>query len=184
MKPATGRTRWALHGLVLLGLAAAVHGLAIWAAPRLIMVRVLDQAAPLPGVNFPPPTDHTQRRIVMPSPDLLYATCVYEVATRPLRVRLDPVPAPDAARYWSLALYAANTDNVFSLNDREAGGSAVDLTLVPASGALDAAVPAGSRTVKVPGTRGLLLMRVLVPDRARDLAAAESLRRALRCEPA
>ena len=37
-------------------------------------------------------TDATQRRVVMPSPDLLYATCAFDVREHALRIRLSPEP--------------------------------------------------------------------------------------------
>ena len=70
--------------LLALGLVVAVlaHLLTVWAAPRLIMREAMARIAKesTNGVYLPPPTDHTQRRIVMPSPDLLYATCVAGVS--------------------------------------------------------------------------------------------------------
>jgi uncharacterized membrane protein len=181
----------ALRVVGLLALAAAVHLLALWAAPRLIMHRVLSQLSG-PGLPvLPPMTDHLQRRVVMPSPDLLYALCPFDLSRRPLRVRADPASA-GVTGYWSIALYASNSDNVFVLNDRAAAGRPVDLlllapgTTVPASGSGDAAPAAGSgaRRVGMPTARGLLLMRVLVDGTAAGTAAAEAARRTLRCEPA
>ena len=111
------------------------------------------------GVLLPPMTDHTQRRVVMPSPDLLYAICSYDLATRPLRLRADP----KLPTYWSIALYAANSDNFFVLNDRQAGGQPVDLLLVGPGGATPPDLAKGTRVVATPSARGLVLMRVLVP---------------------
>ena len=37
---------------------------------------------------------------------------------------------PKTRSYWSIALYAANSDNFFVVNDRQAGGRPVDLVLV------------------------------------------------------
>jgi uncharacterized membrane protein len=169
-----------LFGLgLLVAVAAAMHLAALWAAPRLIMQRALSAAAgPAPPAPvLPPPTDHHQRRIVMPSPDLLYAVCVWDVAERPLRIRAD-LRGP---RYASVALYAANSDNFFVVNDRAAGDAPLQLRLVgPQAGAPNLA---GVRTVRAPSARGLLLMRVLVGDPAADLAAAEAARATLRCEP-
>lgn len=174
--------RWLLGLGLMVGIAGAVHLLAIWAVPRLIMVRamaaVAGDAPPAPAL--PPMTDHTQRRIVMPSPELLYATCVWNVAERPLRIRADL----RGLGYGSLALYAASSDNFFVVNDRDAAEGPLDLWLIgPRPYATGTAPAAGARTVTAPSTRGLLLMRVLVGDRARDLPAAEAARATLRCEP-
>lgn len=167
----------------LLALAAAVHVAAVWALPRLIMARLAAtaSAAEKSGTYLPPMTDHTQRRIVMPSPDLLYATCAFDVGERPLSIRVDPRGAGHQG-YWSIALYASNSDNFHVLNDRQAGDAPVHLVLRSAAPAGTAAIP-GEASVTSPSRRGLLLMRLLVGDPARDLAAAEAARRTLRCEP-
>jgi uncharacterized membrane protein len=171
-----------LHRILpLLVLAAVVHLLAVWALPRVIMHRLSTTA--LPGertaVVLPPMTDHTQRRVVMPSPDLLYAACALDVTERPMRVRAD-LRTP---HYSSIALYASNSDNFFVVNDRQAAAGSVDLVLVgPKPYARAPAIPSGARTVTAPSAKGLLLMRVLVADTAKDLAAAEAARATLRCE--
>ncbi len=165
---------------VVLAIAATVHALAIWAVPRAIMGRVIGSVAAEGGDGplLPPPIDARARRVVLPNPDLLYALCAYDVATAPLRVRA----APGEPGYWSIALYTADTDTWFVLNDRQAAGRPVDL-LVTGPGARGDAAPAGVRTVASPTARGLLLMRVLVTDDAGQRAAAEAARRTLRCEP-
>jgi uncharacterized membrane protein len=174
------RRRWA-HVAALVAVAVAVHALAVWAVPRLIMSRVLGNAAQLRdgGVYLPPMTDHRQRAIVMPSPDLLYALCAFDLRDRPMRVRARPDAAPG---YWSIALYASNSDNFFVVNDRQAVGGAVDLLLVGPG----APAPAGgsARVVRSPTDRGLLLMRVLVDDYAAQRVQVEAARRALSCAPA
>src|SRR5438105_7615311 len=59
---------------------------------------------------------HRARQIVMPSPDLIYSSCVYDLSSGPLRIA---GTLPPADHYWSLSLYAHNTDNYYVLNDRE-----------------------------------------------------------------
>lgn len=174
------RARLLRRAAALLLLAAAVHALAVWAAPRLIMHRVLSQLPPLQDGQpvLPPMTDHLQRRVVMPSPDLLYALCPFDLSRQALRVRADPAAAPG---YWSLALYGSASDNVHVLNDRTAAGRAVDLLLLGPDAPAAAPAAAGVQVVRMPTARGLLLMRVLVSDPARDGAAAEAARRSLRC---
>jgi uncharacterized membrane protein len=162
--------------------AATVHLLAVWALPRVIMARLAAVASPQEraGVYLPPMTDHTQRRVVMPSPDLLYATCALDVAERPMRIRVD-LRTPG---YSSIALYAANSDNYFVLNDRQAGDAPVDLVLIgPKAYAQAPAIPPGARTVTAPSNKGLLLMRVLVSDYGAEKDVVEAARRTLRCEP-
>jgi uncharacterized membrane protein len=162
--------------------AAAVHLMAVWALPRVIMWRLSTTATAQEraSVYLPPMTDHTQRRIVMPSPDLLYATCALDLSERPLRIRAD-LRTPG---YSSIALYASNSDNYFVLNDRQAAGVPVDLVLIgPQAYAQAPVIPQGARTVTAPSPKGLLLMRVLVADYASQKEVVEAARRSLRCEP-
>lgn len=174
MKP-----RWRLHLSAALLIAVVTHLLAVWALPRVIMDRVITlgggdaEAQGTTGVYLPPPTDHTQRRIVMPSPDLLYATCAFDLRHGPLRVTLQT----DYPRYWSIALYSSTSDNFHIVNDREAAGGIVDLTLVGPSSA-----QGSSETALVaPTNRGFLLLRLLVNDDPQVRSAAEATRRRLRC---
>jgi len=163
-------------------IAVCVHLLAVWALPRVIMTRLLDSVASAEsaGVFLPPMTDATQRRVVMPSPDLLYAACRFDLGTQALRIRLEP----GEQALWSLALYGANSDNFFILNDRDLRGTPVDLVLLPPGGRSSAQpLPAGARTVLAPTTRGLLLVRLLVSDYERERDRLERARQSLRCEP-
>jgi len=184
--------------LLALGLAVAVlaHLLAVWAAPRLIMreamSRIAQETAGQPaaqaaaGVYLPPPTDHTQRRIVMPSPDLLYATCTADLAQRPLQVSAE-VAHP---RYWSVALYGANSDNFFVVNDRRlaedaaatAPGRLELLVVAPGTDRTTLRAPAGATVVEAPSAKVLLLMRLLVTDDRADLDSAQRARSSLRCK--
>jgi uncharacterized membrane protein len=173
--------RWWPRVAALLAAAAAIHALAVWAVPRAIMQRVIASAAPerSAGVFLPPMTDASQRRIVMPSPDLLYALCAFDVGAAPLRIRADP----RAPNYWSIALYASNSDNFFVLNDRQAAGRPVDLVLLgPRAYPAPPAIPEGATRVSAPTERGLLLMRVLVGDWAAEREAVEAARGTLSCE--
>ena len=172
------RWKWLLSIMVCAG---ALHLVAVWALPRVIMWRLMSSSGmeSASGVFKPPMTDANQRRVVMPSPDLLYAACVIDANQRPVRVRADP----KLPNYWSIALYAANSDNFFVINDRQLGGRPVDL-VVHASGVSAQSLPPGVRTVVAPGGRVLLLMRLLVADYALEREALEAARQSLRCEPA
>lgn len=178
-------SHWRRHLVIASVLVLLVHGLTIWAVPRLIMDRIIalgsaDSTLPRTnGVTLPPPTDHTQRRIVMPSPDLLYATCFFDLADGPLRVTF----STDYPRYWSIALYASSSDNFYVVNDRNAPGGRVDLTVVaPGHNAATSTLQNDeTRVVVSPTRRGMLLMRLLVNDDPAVRSAAEVARRSLRC---
>ena len=172
------------HLPALLAVAVLAHFTAVWALPWAIMARLAMKAPAetrVPrAVHLPPMTDHRQRTVVMPSPDLLYATCAFDLRERPLRLRADP----HSPHYWSVALYAANSDNFFVRNDRQAAGRPIDLWLVGPRTGDDVKPPAGSEVVRAPTSRGLLLMRLLVADYASEQTELEAARRSLRCEPA
>lgn len=175
-----------------LALAFAVYYASIWALPRVIMQRVHKIAAPAdappatqssPGnlAVFPAMTTHASRQVVMPSPDLLYSICSLDLSQRPARITAHPVQAP---AYWSIALYAANSDNFFTLNDRQAAGKPVQLLLKTNGQATPTGLDANTQIIQSPSPRVLLLMRTLATDYARDKETLEAARRSLRCEPA
>jgi uncharacterized membrane protein len=98
----------------------------------------------------------------MPSPDLLYAVCAYDLADGPLSIKLDG----SYARYWSIALYNSRSDNFLTLSGDTLGASGVDLTI----------------DEKKSTRKGLLLMRVLTGANPAWLTEAETFRKRLRCE--
>ncbi|NBT55041.1 MAG: DUF1254 domain-containing protein [Betaproteobacteria bacterium] len=176
---------WFYRALTLLATALIVHLLAVWATPRLIMNRLMTGPAAqdmnmLNQAAFLPAVDASARRVVMPSPDLLYSVCVFDVSAGPVRVRANPgLPS-----YWSIALYAANSDNFFVLNDRQAGAAPVDMWLVSEGpNPRDPAVPPGARVVVSPSAQGFLLMRVLTANYEAEKAVVEPARRTLQCSP-
>ena len=71
---------------------------------------------------------HKSRQIVMPSPDLVYSSCVYDLAAGDLVIAGE---LPPEGHYWSLSLYAHNTDNYFVLNDRELPERSFSITRQP-----------------------------------------------------
>lgn len=176
---------WLWRAAAVLLIAAIVHVLAIWALPRIIMRGVFrffptEYSAPDAPQRLyrPPMTDARQRGIVMPSPDILYATCVYDLSYFPLRVRADP----RLDSYWSIAFYAANTDNFLTVNDRIAAGKPVDILLVSASGKHPPrTVPDGVRVVIASSDRGMVLTRMLVADYAKQKEQLEAARGRISC---
>lgn len=172
-------------------LAATVHGLAVWALPRVVMRSAMSRLVPASGtvknehvrVVYPPLTTAAARSIVLPSPDLAYALCVYDLSKGPV----DVDAALDWPGYWSVALYADNTDNYLVRNDRMASTRPVHWRLALREDAGNvaatslAATTEGRELVIAPSARGLLLMRVLVADRHREAAAAAQAQRSLHC---
>lgn len=177
---------WFYRGLTLLVTALLVHLLAVWAAPRIIMQVLMNgQAARSMNMHnqaaYPPPVDASARSVVMPSPDLLYSVCAFDVRQGPVRISANP----QLQSYWSIALYAANSDNFFVVNDRMAAGKPVNLWLVSeGANAGGQQPPAGAEVVVSPSPTGFLLMRVLSGDYAAEKDVLEPARRTLQCSPA
>jgi uncharacterized membrane protein len=113
------------------------------------------------------------RVVVLPSPDLVYSIGVFDLSSGPLRIT-----APASQSYMSLSLYAANTDNFFVMNDRQAEGGKFDLILV-GPGASDPGVE-GVRLVRSPSQTGIILFRFFAPEGA-PLDEIDALRRQIAC---
>jgi uncharacterized membrane protein len=176
---------WFYRVLTLITTAVLVHLAAVWAAPRLIM-QVLMHGPMAQSMNmqnraaFPPPVTAAARTVVMPSPDLLYSVCVFDVSAGPVRIAANP----NLKSYWSIALYAANSDNFFVINDRKAGGKPVDIWLVSPEGRPGLQpIPSGVQVVVAPSKTGFLLMRVLTGDYDVEWQTIETARHTLVCNP-
>lgn len=150
-------------------IAIAAHLTFIYATPRVLMDAAFDRLS-AGGVNAWHVADRVtplSRAIVRPSPDFAYSVCAYDLSRGPLSVRVAPWGS-----YWSLSLYAANTDNYFVLDDREARDGA-EITLVRAG---RGAPEDGARVVQSPSTRGIALIRRLAPGVESYNAAAAAAR--------
>jgi uncharacterized membrane protein len=184
MKNWTSHQRLWFYRCLSLGVTAlVVHIAVVWALPWVIMDRVMSGAAAqelnmLNRAAFPPAVDASARRVVMPSPDMLYSVCVFDVSSGPVRVTAQP----GLKTYWSIALYGANSDNFFVVNDRQAGDAPVDLWLVSEGPNVSApSVPAGTQVVVTPSRKGFLLMRVLTGNYEAEKAVLEPARHTLAC---
>ncbi len=158
--------------------AVAAYQASIVMTPRLMMLLVITKLSKLGGINtitHAPRADENQRRIVMPSPDLLYSYCVFDLRQGPLRVHAD-IPAET---YWSLSAFDTQTDNFFVVDDRNAGSTTVDI-LLAANHEQEAALSPGEQLVRSPSKRGLLLFRTLV-DRESQLAGVDETRKRATC---
>lgn len=169
--------RW-LRGLAVVVLGGVVGFVLLsWQLPNLIMDRLMAKVAAGAGVNQavrPPLPDATSRIVVLPSPDLAYVICAYDLDKGSLTVSF----APPALPYWSVAAYAANTDNFLVINDRAMPqGGAIVLGL--AQGHMPDTVD-GKRFVAAPGPRGVVLFRGLMADR--DPALLKQVQDSVSCQ--
>ncbi len=145
--------------LVTVMLAALFHVLTVNAYPYYVMYRLAQKRqGTVNTITHRPPTTAESRAVVRPSPDLLYSACGYDVREKPLRIT---ARVPDNT-YWSLSIFAANTDNFFVINDRQVESKRIEVILVgegnPRPDARDAI------TVEAPTDVGAVLFRTLVTD--------------------
>jgi uncharacterized membrane protein len=157
--------------------AVLVHFAAIQALPRAIVAVVRHRLRENVGTNHihhAPLPDARWRTVVMPSPDLLYSACAYDVSERPLLVTAE-VPGT----YWSVSAFADDTANFFVENDRAARGGRVRVVFSSRAGFQD---PGGGVVVQVPSKTGVILFRQLVLDR-KDLPEALRIQHAATCAP-
>lgn len=156
---------WGKYALAALVIAAAAHLTIVSAVPSVLtgiaITRLSDN-----GFNQwmrAPRVTEQSRTIVRPAPDFAYSACAYDFSKGPLMLRVAPW-----GDYWSLSLYAANSDNFFVIDDREARRGA-DIILVRAG---RAAPETASRVVESPSARGVALIRRLAPTATAYAAAA------------
>ena len=163
---------------VTLAIALLVHFGTLYALPRLVMRRALRTMGEPNSMHFGTRPTAASRIVVRPSPDILYASCPFDLSSWPLRV----IASVPHSTYWSVSAFDSATNNFFVRNDREVTGDSIELLLVRRGQTLPLSDNALQRVIVVaPSKRGLLLFRTVVDD-DRHLSALEALQRQDRCE--
>lgn len=117
---------------------------------------------------------HKSRQIVMPSPDLVYSSCVYDLAVGDLAIT---GTLPPSGYYWSLSLYAHNTDNYFVLNDRELASRTFSV-VVRRKGR--GGTPSAGLVAESPTQTGIALIR-MIQRKAEDLPIIQASQQSVHC---
>lgn len=106
--------------------------------------------------------------VPMANADILVRSAMIDLSGGPLRFTATPPRA--LVDYWSVSVFAHNTDTLFVLNDTQVpDGEQVVLQLRLAS---QPAPGAGVIDVVLPSPRGFLLVRPSMPDREDPVAVA------------
>ena len=159
-----------------LGVALLAHLGSTWYVPRYIMGRAVDTLVATGSANTLqewPLANADSRSIVRPSPDLLYSVCVVDVRAGPVRIR-----APASAPYTSVSVFAANSDNIFVMNDQALAPDAdFDIWV----GKPQQNVPVSAPSAILRSERGIVVIRRVVTD-AEQAKTVDALRREARCE--
>ncbi len=157
--------------------AVLVHIGSVYMVPQLVMARALAAMGAPNTMRYPKRPDATARAIVMPSPDLLYSTCPFDLSKGPLRVHAR-VPH---STYWSVSAFDAATNNFFVRNDRQIAGNSIEILLVRPGMAWPALDDAVERVILfAPTDKGLILFRLLIDD-DKHLSALDAIRRHSSC---
>lgn len=163
-----------------LAIALLVHFGTLYALPRLVMRRALRVMGEPNAMHFGTRPTAASRVVVRPSPDILYASCPFDLSSGPLRVTAS-VPH---STYWSVSAFDAATNNFFVRNDREVTGDSLELLLLQRGQTLPLSDNALQRVIVfAPSKRGLLLFRTVIDDN-QHLSALEALQRHDRCATA
>ena len=94
------------------------------------------------------------------NPDTLTSFAVYDVSEVPLRLSCT---IPDNDNYWSLSLFAWNTDNFFIVSDRMAKSKEFELVIVNSGSTYQK--KGDEELVISPTKKGILIVRMIVTDR-------------------
>lgn len=148
--------------------------------PSLVMEVLYDRGGSQSGYNqltVVAVPDETARSVVRPSPDLLYASCIYNLEDGPLVIE-----ATIPERYWSMQFYQMNTDNFAGItnqrDERYRVGSVVRVTLI---GAKENPADYPGEVIQSPTARGIVLLRAsAIGERSQQQAALD----ASSCHPA
>lgn len=165
------------YALAFVAAVGAGHLAAIVAAPRLIMhvalTKLSQDGRNVNGFQFAPRTTEKSRGVVRPSPDLAYASCVYDLSRGPVLV--SAAPSPDQG-YVSISVFDARTDNVAVFDSAQYPQG---IRFVLAKDGQE--VPQGEQVVRTKFARGVVLDRRLAPT-AELFAVADKARRANLCQ--
>jgi len=141
--------------------------------PNLVMEILYQRGGAVMDYNtlvVKPRPDETMRLVVRPSPDLLYANCIYNLEQGPLMIE-----APVPERYWSMQFYQMNTDNFAGItNQRDESyrvGTVVKVTLI---GPGSKPGNYSGEVIQSPTKRGIMLIRASgIGDDTKARAALE-----------
>jgi uncharacterized membrane protein len=158
--------------------ATMVHLSSLYAIPHLVMARALTKLGPPNMMHVGRKPDAAARAVVRPSPDLLYATCPYDLSAGPVRV-LARVPH---GTYWSVSAFDSATNNFFVRNDRQIAGDALEILLMRPHQPWPSLRNALERvTLITTSTKGLILLRTVIDD-DKNVPALQAVLRQSKCE--
>jgi len=173
--------KWISIAFIIFVLAILFHILVVRYFPRMLMIGAALRIKDTFGVEkneilHNEPVNAESKKIVMPSPDLLYSGISFDVEKYPLVIEA-PVPKNT---YWSVSMYDYDTNNFFVIDDRDIPTDEIVVILIGP----DAAVPHrdGAIVVRAPANQGIILFRMFISDRNK-IAELEEYQKKITCRP-
>lgn len=162
---------WTLVGLLL---AALVHVCTILALPHLAGRSAQQRLAGVADDGRFLVMRAGETPLPEPDPSVVLGVCRYDLAERPVAVHV-----PASLGFLSVSFYTADGRTFYSLSDRAATRSGIDLTLYTAVQLADVRSRLGPDTaenlrIQAPVPRGLITIRALAGD-AGEVPALEAL---------
>lgn len=101
--------------------------------------------------------------------------CRFEIGDRPIHLK-----ANGTVPFWSLGVFDRRSNELFSINDRNAGSGAVDVALATPVQMIVLresipAVLAGAVLVEMPVVQGYVVLRTVIPDASFERVASDFL---------
>jgi uncharacterized membrane protein len=150
--------KWLIISILL---AVVVHWFSLWRTPNFISGVAMSRMPTNEFLHRPLPIAG-EDKIVQTSPDILYSASAYHIDNQAIKLDLS---LPKGDNYWSLSLFADNTDNFFVLNDRQARQkfkkNQFSLVLIPQGSKMDISA---DQIVEVPSKKGIILIRMIVKN--------------------
>ena len=143
--------------------AALVHAASLYALPYIVMSRTFSIVGDRNTMHHVARADANARKIVRPSPDLLYSSCPYDLSKGPVEVR-SLIPHDT---YWSVSAFDDDTNNWYVLDDRQTDRGRLDLVIEAPDRDREVAATGHRFVVTSPTRRGLILIRTLINDEDR-----------------
>lgn len=173
-------SRWIGWISAILVVAAIVHVVTLRVLAqridRRIEARVFANVGRFNTMHFGQRPDENSRGVVRPSPDLLYASCPFDLSKGSLRLSAHVAHTT----YWSIAGFDAAINNFFVRDDRQVSGDVIDLVVVRPGMTPPSSAP-GQTLVHAPTDKGFFLTRILINDE-RNLEALDAIRHQASCE--
>jgi len=106
------------------------------------------------------PIDASFRKIVRPSPDILYSACVYDISELDLLIE---AKVPNFT-YWSAAFYSMGTDNYYTINNRAVHENITIILTTSKEKCSSLKNARGVICVVSPSARGIVIFRIFIPN--------------------